>query len=301
MMKPIKDVKPSKNVDEIIKQFGEGGGFTAKHLSLGVEITRQMTSEEECTVFLSFPACIMATGTRGILIDLVKNKKVDAIVTTCGTIDHDLSRFKHDYLEGSFQLDDAELHKKDMHRLGNVVIPIKNHGPVIEEFTQPLLEELYKEKKNWSTYKILWEFGKRMGENCLLYWAWKNQIPVFMPGPLDGSWGTQLWMFWQMHRDFNLNLFEDEQKIYQVVNDAKKTGALLLGGGISKHHVIWWNQMRDGLDYAVQISTAVEWDGSLSGAQTREAISWNKIKENAKHVTIPGDVTVLLPFLVSAL
>ena len=30
----------------------------------------------------------------------------------------------------------------------------------------------------------------------------------------------------------------------------------MIGGGISKHHTIWWNQFRDGLDYAVQVTTA---------------------------------------------
>ncbi|HIH29505.1 MAG TPA: deoxyhypusine synthase, partial [Thermoplasmata archaeon] len=48
-------------------------------------------------------------------------------------------------------------------------------------------------------------------------------------------------------------------------------------------------------------TTAVEYDGSLSGAQTREAISWGKIAEKADNVTIEGDATVLLPLMISAL
>ena len=51
----------------------------------------------------------------------------------------------------------------------------------------------------------------------------------------------------------------------------------------------------------VYVTTAAEFDGSLSGAQTREAISWGKIKEKADNVTIDGDATVLLPLMVSAL
>ena len=48
-----------------------------------------------------------------------------------------------------------------------------------------------------------------------------------------------------------------------------------VGGGISKHHVIWWNQFREeaGMDSAVSITTAPEFDGSLSGARLREAVS----------------------------
>ena len=42
-------------------------------------------------------------------------------------------------------------------------------------------------------------------------------------------------------------------------------------------------------------------DGSLSGARTREAISWGKIRPNAPHVTVEGEASVLLPLLGSNL
>ncbi|HUW42788.1 MAG TPA: deoxyhypusine synthase family protein, partial [Thermoplasmata archaeon] len=44
-----------------------------------------------------------------------------------------------------------------------------------------------------------------------------------------------------------------------------------------------------------------EWDGSLSGARLREAVSWGKIKEKAHEVTVEGDATITLPILVGAL
>ena len=64
---------------------------------------------------------------------------------------------------------------------------------------------------------------------------------------------------------------------------------------------IWWNQFKDGLDYTIYITTAVEYDGSLSGAKTREAISWGKIKEESDYITIEGDATVIMPLLVTTL
>jgi len=85
------------------------------------------------------------------------------------------------------------------------------------------------------------------------------------------------------------------------VFDSKRTGALIIGGGISKHHTIWWNQFKDGLDYAVYLTTASEYDGSLSGARPKEAISWNKIKPTSKHAVVIGDATITLPLLVAAL
>ncbi|TLY10984.1 MAG: deoxyhypusine synthase, partial [Thaumarchaeota archaeon] len=80
---------------------------------------------------------------------------------------------------------------------------------------------------------------------------------------------------------------------------SKRTGAVIIGGGISKHHVLWWNLFKGGLDYACYITTAVEYDGSLSGAQVREAISWGKVKESAKTATLYAEATAVLPLIVS--
>ena len=144
--------------------------------------------------------------------------------------------------------------------------------------------------------------NEKGAESSLVYWAWKNRIPVFIPGPTDGAFGSQIWMFWQDgHKDFNINVLKDEQELSKIIFDANKTGALMLGGGISKHHTIWWNQFRGGLDYAVQITTATENDGSLSGARLSEAISWGKINKRADYIDIICDETVALPIIYAAL
>ena len=304
----VRDIQLRKgmNSNELIKELYDSGGFTAKKVATGVDILETMMDEKNCTKFLSFPACIISTGTRGVIKELLKRKLFDVMITTCGTLDHDLARVWKDYFHGSFLADDKKLHKKGINRLGNIFIPIESYGTVLEEKMQPVVSKLYSKKKKWSTKDIIWEFGKTLekeknGKDSIMYWAWKNKIPIYVPGITDGAFGSQLWMYYQSHRDFTIDLFQDEQELSDVVFDAKKTGALIIGGGISKHHVIWWTQFRDGLDYAVYLTTAVEHDGSLSGARLREAISWGKLKEKAKHVTVEGDATVLLPLMTSAL
>lgn len=307
-MKPVKDIQLQKGItaDDLVRELYESGGFTAKKLAVGVDILETMIQDKECTMFLSFPACIISTGTRGVVREMLKRNLVDVVVTTCGTLDHDLARVWKDYFHGSFMADDRELHKKGVNRLGNIFIPLECYGAILEEKMQPILEGLYQIKHKWSTKDIIWEFGKRLekeknGKDSIMYWAWKNKIPIFVPGITDGAFGSQLWMYYQEHRDLTIDLFSDEQELSDIVFDAKKTGAFIIGGGISKHHVIWWAQFKDGLDYAVYLTTAVEYDGSLSGAQTREGISWGKITEKADNVTIEGDATVLLPLMVSTL
>ncbi|MBR9707744.1 MAG: deoxyhypusine synthase [Candidatus Diapherotrites archaeon] len=302
---PVKDIQLSENetVKSLMKQFSQGGGFTAKQLAEGSQIMQEMVDDKDCYKFLSFPACIMATGTRGIIKDLVKNKKVDAIITTGGTIDHDLARSWSDYYAGRFDLPDDELHKEGINRLGNVLVPNKCYGEVLEAKVQPLLKEIYDSgMKELATFELTRELGKRVNnENSVLHWAAKNDIPVFTPGVASASIGAQLLTFNQKHPDFKIDILKDEKELMGLVMQKPKSGALMIGGGISKHHTIWWNQFKDGLDYAVGITTAVEHDGSLSGARLKEAVSWGKINENAKYVTINGDATVLLPLLIGSL
>ena len=66
----------------------------------------------------------------------------------------------------------------------------------------------------------------------------------------------------------------------------RKTGIIILGGGLPKHHICNANMMRNGADYAVFINTAQEFDGSDSGAHPDEAVSWGKIRGSAKTVKV---------------
>ncbi len=299
------ELREGMTVNELVRELYKSGGFTAKDLALAVEIFEEMVKDRECTVFLSFPACIVATGTRGVIKELVKRRLVDVIVTTCGTLDHDLARIWRDYYHGSFMLDDVELYKRGIHRIGNVLTPKESYGIVLEEKLQPIFEDIYREKRRLSTRELVWEVGKRIekeenAESSIVYWCYKNRIPMFVPGITDGAFGSQLWLFYQTHRDFVVDVLKDEDELSEIVFNAKKTGALIIGGGISKHHTIWWNQFKDGLDYVIYLTTAVEWDGSLSGARVREAISWGKVNEKAKSVNVYGDATVLLPIIVAS-
>jgi len=302
-MKAVKDfrIKKKQSVDEIVKQMGIGGGFSANKLALGVDILEEMLKDEDSLNFLSFPAAIVATGLRGVIRDMVKKKWFNVVITTCGTLDHDLARSFKDYYHGSFEVDDSELHSKGINRIGNVFVPNESYGAIIEDKMRAWMEEIYTERKEFSTHEFSWELGKRLKEDSILYWAWKNTIPIIVPGITDGAVGYQLWQFYQLHKDLRIDLLKDEQLLSDLTWKAKHSGALIIGGGISKHHTIWWAQFAKGLDYAVYITTAQEYDGSLSGARTREAISWGKLKEKANHITIDGDATVLLPIIYAAL
>jgi len=321
---PVKDYDFASLTDakSLIDQMATAGGFTATKLAHARDILRDMKSEiddvdadtSKVMNWLSFPACLCATGTRGFFVEAIKRKMFNVVSTTCGMLDHDIARAYKDYYHGSFDLDDIELGEHQLMRLGNVIVPNSSYGEIIESVVMPVLEEIRTDRIaetgkqgadawiGFGSIHLVWELGKRIGTpDSLIYWAYKNKIPVCIPGITDGSIGAQLFMFRQKYRDFHIDTLADEQVMSDMTWDVEKSNALMVGGGISKHHVIWWNQYRGGLDSAVYITTAPEHDGSLSGARPREAISWGKIRPEAPNVCVEGDASVLLPLLGSDL
>jgi deoxyhypusine synthase len=298
-------VDDGPSLDTLIRRMEAAGGFSAREVTRGVDLLARILGDREMTRFLSFPADIVATGTRGVLAELVRDGFVDAVVTTCGTLDHDLARAYRPYYHGEWDLDDARLRRRHLYRLGNLVIPEAHYGGVVEREMRRLLDRLWaRGVRRLSTVDLVWAIGEHLGaargRGSIARAAFDRRVPVVVPGITDGAVGSQLWLYWQDHRELSVDLFADEQRLSDLVFEAKRAGAVMLGGGISKHHTIWWNQFRDGLDAALYITTAVEWDGSLSGARTREAVSWGKVKPTARHTTVEGDVTVLFPLMVGA-
>ncbi len=304
-MKKVRDIElnGSESVNNLVRQMSNSGGFMAKNFGEAVEILEDMTKDASCVKFLSFPAAPISTGMRGVIRKLVQDSLVDVVITASGTLDHDLARVWGTYYEGDFELNDEYLLKKNIHRLGNVLVPRDSYGTLLEEVLQPFFEEIYSEGiREISSSELSARLGSLSNSNSsILYWANRNNIPVFVPGLTDGAVGSQLWLFSQKHRDFKIDLLKDEAHLSDIVFDAKRSGALMIGGGISKHHTLWWNQFKGGLDFAVNITSAVEWDGSLSGAAVREAVSWGKVKPKARKVTVRGEATTMLPFIVEAL
>lgn len=302
--RPVKDIEIDSNtsIEKIFEELSQSGGFESVNLSTGVEILSEMISDKQCLKFISFVGAVVSTGLRGILKDMLKNKWFDVAITTCGALDHDIARHFSHYKEGSFTMDDNELADQDIHRLGNVLVPMDSYGPLIEEKMQGFLEEEYQNGvKEMTTAEICKMIGKHLGEDSFLYWAYKNDISVVVPGIMDGAVGSQIWLFTQKHNDFKLNMAGDADLLSGYIFKAEKSGAFMIGGGISKHHTLWWNQYREGLDYAFYITTAQEFDGSLSGALVREAISWGKVTQKAKQSTLHAEVTTILPFIYAAL
>jgi len=275
-------------------------GIQATHLSQADEILEKIV-KEECTFYLAFTSNIISSGLREIISQLILISKPSVIITTAGAIEEDIMKSLGSFDLGSFQSDDKELRKKGINRIGNIYVSNDNYIS-LEKFIQPLLKEIYAKKKTISVNELIKEISiKIKDENSFLFSTLKTNTEVFCPAITDGALGVQLYLFKQKHPDFCIDVVKDMKKLADITLMSKKTGALIIGGGLAKHHTIGVNLLRDGLDYAVYISTASEHDASLSGAFPREAISWGKLKQDSKHVLVNDEASISLPLLVLSL
>ena len=297
-MRDIEDITLEKGetTKSIVKKLGTTG-FQASNISAAAELIKKMKSEE-ATIFLTFTANMMASGLRGVFTQLVREGYVDAVITTGGSIDHDIIKSHKPYKLGSFKTDDIRLHKKGVNRIGNIMVS-NDRYILLEKKMKQIFKNMYKKNKTFTPTQLNDYIGSTLPENSFLNECHKKKIPIFCPGMIDSAIGMHLFFFRQDHKDFIMNPAEDLSKLADIVFEAKKTGAIVMGGGISKHHIIGANLLRGGLDYAVYVSTASEYDGSLSGAQPNEAKSWGKIKEKGDTVTIHADATIAAPLITA--
>jgi deoxyhypusine synthase len=299
----IKGYDFDKGVDykEIIKSYSTTG-FQASHFSKAIDIVNKMI-KNKAFIYLGYTSSMVSSGLRDIFRYLVKHKKVDVVVTTAGGIEEDIIKCLGSFILGDFRASGSELRKKGINRIGNIYVPNSRYCK-FEDFLQPILEELYQEQKTTNKIitpsEIIWKLGEKINnEESICYWAFKNKIKIYCPALMDGAIGDNIYFFKYKRSDFAIDMTGDIKEINDSTIGLEKSGLILLGSGIIKHHILNANMFRNGADYTVYINDAQEYNGSDAGALPEEAVSWGKILPNAERIKVHGDVTLLFPILVA--
>lgn len=301
----IKGYDFNKGVDykKILKSY-LSTGFQASHLAKVSEIVNKMI-DEDVTVFLGCSSNLITSGIRDIVRFLAEKKKIDVFVTTAGGIEEDIIKCFGDFKLGEFSASGELLREKGINRTGNIFIPNSRYVEY-EKFMNEILESVYKKQKETGEVISVSEMIKILGkeinnEESILYWCWKNDIDVYCPAITDGSTGDMIHFFMYKNPDFKLDIAEDIHKLNEYTITREKTGIILLGSGIMKHHICNANLMRNGADYAVYINSGEEWDGADSNARPDEAVSWGKVKpgSSSDSMKVHGDATILFPLIVA--
>lgn len=290
-------------VGELADEMLKAGVIGAGRVGRAVEIVAEMFSDPDYTLFLSLSGPLVPGGLRLVFTDLIKEGFVDAVVTNGSNMVHDLleAMGRHHFI-GAVNVDDEKLYEKGINRAYDIYMESEGFQE-LDAFICAILDQIPEERRTGiSINGLLREIGLRLEDvDSILYNAARKNVPIFSPGFLDCMLGIPLWMYSKRSR-LVINPLKDFDLFADIVYDAKKSGAIILGGGTPKHHTQYMNTLRDGVDAAIQISSARVEDGSLSGAPLKESITWGKLKGEKINMTstIFGEVTTIFPLIVAA-
>lgn len=289
------DFNQTLNYGELIDSF-QTTGFQASNLADAIKTINEM-KKNNAFIFLGYTSNMVSSGLRDVFRYLAEHKMIDVIVTSAGGIEEDFVKCLGSFKLGKFDSSGAELRKKGINRIGNIFVPNSRYIN-FEKFTLSILEKYKSEMLTPS--KLISILGKEIDNpESIYYWCYKNKIPVFCPAILDGSLGDMIYFFKSKNRNFKMEITDDIWELNSITLGKKKTGMIILGGGVVKHSICNANLYRNGADYAVYINSNPEFDGSDSGANPEEAKSWGKIRSNANAVKVFGDATIIFPLIVA--
>lgn len=299
LVRPIKQAKitPGMNVDSLVSEL-DGCAFGAGRLAEAVDIYCDM-QRDDTTKFFGFAGAMVPAGMRSVVSDLIRDGYIDVMVTTGANMVHDLveSLGLHHY-KGTDITDDVELKHEEINRIYDVFLP-EHHFIDFEDKMQSIYGELSSD--TISIRELLTHIGSRLDDkNSILKTAADMDVPIYCPAIQDSMIGLQAWLYKQMN-PLNVDAFADMKEFMDICYDAKKAGALLIGGGVPKNYIFQSMLVTPNeFDYAIQLTMDTPETGGLSGATLDEARSWGKVGEEARSVTVYADATITLPIIVAA-
>ena len=297
----VKQINVEKNmkISDLIDQFDKSGVLGAGRVGRACNILTEMIQDSDMKVFMSLGGPLIPGGMRNIITQMINEGHVDLIVSSGANITHDLleafggSHYRH---EGR---DDEELNEDGIGRIADINVGSDDFTVFESEITK-IFEKISQNKKIVSIQELLYEIGLRVDdEHSFVAAASRKNIPIFAPGLIDSMMGLQLWIFSQDH-DFIVDAVRDMHYLSDIVFEAEKVGAVLLGGGLTKHYTLASNVIKGGLDSAIQITMDRPESGSLGGAPLEEAKSWAKARCGSNLASVVGDVTIIFPLIYAA-
>lgn len=303
------DIK-EHNVIQLVDSM-EKMAFSARDLNRAANIYNRMLEDKNCAVILTLAGSLFSAGLKKVVHDLVANNMVDAIVSTGAImVDQDFFEalgFKH-YIGTPFS-DDNKLRDLNIDRIYDTFID-EDELRVCDDTTAEIFDSL--EPRPYSSRELLWEFGKYLDDNggpkvddSVIYVAYKNNVPIFVPAFSDCSAGFGIVM--HQHKNPEKHLSFDSGKDFLELTKIKMetgdTGIFMIGGGVPKNFtqdiVVAAEILQEDAPmhkYAIQITVADERDGALSGSTLKEASSWGKVETTYEQM-VYSEATIAMPLV----
>lgn len=309
-MKPRQPVIPTTNVADLLKAMS-ATGFQGRKLGESVELWSRMIHDDECTIFFGLSGAMIPAGMQQCIIELIRRRYVDVIVSTGANVFHDICEHlgvQH-YL-GHHHVDDRSLLEQGIDRIYDV-FAYENQFRDVDRFIAEFAREIAPFKG--SSRRFIDQLGGRLLREkpdgiSFVAEAVKRDIPIFIPALCDSSIGIGLVIARRQGIEVDIDQIADTDEIAGLVEAAKKSGVVYVGGGVPKNFIQQTQviasiheQYCGGHAYAIQFTTDAPHWGGLSGCTFEEAISWGKEMPESPRIQCFCDATIALPFVTSAL
>lgn len=307
-------LRKDMSVPELVHLMGQTA-FEARNVFRGAELFKRMINEGD-TIWLGIAGAGIAGGMGGMVISLLEAGYIDVICSTGAQVYHDL-HFAFDLPVKSISphWDDDLLRKHGDTRIYDIGIREQETLEAQDEILRRFVKEKYDTLSSGSLAS--WEFNYHLGE-------WVNTTS---PHPERSFTATSarigVPIFWDSltNHSIAMNLVRTDHEGFSVALSAQRdvfdsaaiafsaggTGFVELGGGGPKNFIQQTGPTIsqilsidfEGADRGLQIGTAVEREGSLSGCTFGEAVTWGKYRAADKEqlVRIWGEYSVILPLL----
>ncbi len=303
MKKKIRDMEIGSDISafDLISQFRASGVFGAGRVERATSILKDMM-DFNAHVYMGLAGAMVPAGLRRVVSQMISRGIVDTLVSTGANITHDLmcSLGIPQWRDVEYS-SDAELKEKGVNRIYDSFLE-EGSFQDFESKIQPLLDASFKSLpgKSVSPSDLIGELGSRIEDpSSIVRNAHDSGVPIFIPAFTDSILGLQTY-FYSQSNDISVDVMSDLDKIISTSFESQTSGAVLVGGGVPKNFILQSKMIAPtSLSYCIQITTDRPEPGGLSGATLEEAVSWGKIENDARAVTVYGDATIILPLIIA--
>jgi deoxyhypusine synthase len=309
-------IKKNMSIPQLIHLM-EKTSFESRNIYKGATLYQQMIDEKD-TIWLGIAGAGIAGGMGGMVISLLEAGFIDVICSTGAQVYHDLHfAFDLPVKAISPHWDDNVLRTHGDTRIYDIGIREKEtlevQDRIICDFIKDEFEKLSRGPlSSWEFNYLLglWTLDKaKYPERSFVAEAAKQSVPIFWDSLSNHSIAMNLMKMEKAGYPVQISASTDIFDSAAIAYTASETGFVELGGGGPKNFIQQTgptisqilNVDFEGADRGLQISTAVEREGSLSSCTFDEAVTWGKYKstDDTRLVQIWSEYSIIFP-LISA-
>ena len=306
--KQVKQISINEHSDfsTLIEAFANSS-FEARNLGKAAKLYHKHIQTDTAIIW-SLSGSIFSAGLRQITIDAIRNNLVDALVCTGALFEQDmLEALGHKHYICDTKIDDRELQELYIDRVYDHLldeIALRQVDITFKRIAESIQPKLYS-SRGFMRLSGKWLSEAKGVQDSVMQAAFEKNIPIFIPAINDCSIGIGLAIQNNKTQNMSIDSIKDLKEIAFLKSECGDSGIIIVGGGVPKNYsqdsVVMAEMLGYNVDkhkFGIQISTADQRDGGLSGSTLREAISWGKNDKNMEDIMIWGEASVFFPLLV---